>query len=108
MDALYQDVRTDLSYDLEAAEIKIKMQSDPWLNALQVKFGYAITCHKAQGGQWPVVFIDRGFVPDDGMDREYWRWLYTAVTRATEKVYLVGFWEKANRTPYTITETTDS
>lgn len=91
MDTLYQDVRTDLSYEVGAAEIKIKMQSDPWLNALQVKFGYAITCHKAQGGQWPVVFIDRGFVPDDGMDREYWRWLYTAVTRATQKVYLVGF-----------------
>ncbi len=91
MDKLYQEVRTDLSFDSGPAELKSKMQSDPWLNALQVKYGYAVTCHKAQGGQWPVVFIDRGFIPDDGMDREYWRWLYTAVTRATEKVYLLGF-----------------
>lgn len=91
MNQLYQDVRADLSFDYSGLELKSRMQVDPWLNALQTKYGYAVTCHKAQGGQWPVVFIDRGFIPDDGMDREYWRWLYTAVTRATEKVYLIGF-----------------
>lgn len=91
MNRLYQDVREDLSFEFGHLELKSRIQMDPWYNALQVKYGYAVTCHKAQGGQWPVVFIDRGFIPDDGMDKEYWRWLYTAVTRATEKVYLVGF-----------------
>ncbi len=72
---------------------KTKMKSDPYINALQVKFSYAVTCHKAQGGQWPAVFIEQGYLTDDMMGQEFIRWLYTAVTRATEKLFLVNFRE---------------
>lgn len=65
--------------------------ASPYYNALQVRFAYAVTCHKAQGGQWAHVYIDRGMLPDEGRNIEYLRWLYTAVTRATEKVFLVNF-----------------
>lgn len=63
----------------------------PHMNALQVKFAYAVTCHKAQGGQWPAVFIDQGYLTEEMLDKEYVRWLYTAVTRATDKLYFVNF-----------------
>jgi len=59
-----------------------------------VKFAYALTCHKTQGGQWQHVFIDQGYLKDDMIDYEYLRWLYTALTRSTRKVYLLGFQEK--------------
>jgi exodeoxyribonuclease-5 len=68
-----------------------KVREHPFYNALQVKFAYAVTCHKAQGGQWNTVFVDQGYVVEDMIDREYYRWLYTAVTRATERLYLVNF-----------------
>ena len=68
-----------------------EMRKNPYYNALQVKYGYAVTCHKAQGGQWRRVFIDQGFVAADGYDADYYRWLYTAFTRATEKLYLVNW-----------------
>ncbi len=71
-----------------------KVRTNPYFNALQVKFAYALTCHKTQGGQWQHVFIDQGYLKDDMIDREYLRWLYTAITRATKKIYLVGFQEK--------------
>lgn len=67
------------------------VKNDEFFNALQVKFSYAITCHKAQGGQWKNVFIDHGYVNEDMMDKEYLRWLYTSFTRPTEKLYLVNF-----------------
>jgi len=67
------------------------VKNDEFFNALQVKFSYAITCHKAQGGQWKNVFIDHGYVNEDMMNKEYLRWLYTAFTRPTEKLYLVNF-----------------
>ncbi len=67
------------------------IREDPFYNALQLKFAYAITCHKAQGGQWKHVYIDQGWQPEDKLNREYYRWLYTAITRATEKVFLVNF-----------------
>ncbi len=67
------------------------MRENPYFNALQVKFAYALTTHKAQGGQWKAVFIDQGFIPEDQIDRSYLRWLYTAITRATERLYLVNF-----------------
>lgn len=70
-----------------------KVRTNPFFNALQVKFAYAMTCHKTQGGQWKNVFIDQGYLPDEQVDREYFRWLYTALTRATEKVYLINFKE---------------
>lgn len=68
-----------------------ELRKNPYYNALQVKYGYAVTCHKAQGGQWRRVFIDQGFVAADGYDADYYRWLYTAFTRATEKLYLVNW-----------------
>ena len=67
------------------------IMENPYFQAIQVKFGYAVTCHKAQGGQWPAVFIDHGYFVEDMWDKEYMRWLYTAVTRASEKVFLVNF-----------------
>ena len=60
-------------------------------DALQVKYAYAVTCHKSQGGQWSVVFVDPGFIPEDSSGESYYRWLYTAITRASERVYLVNF-----------------
>lgn len=71
-----------------------KVRTNPYFNALQVKFAYALTCHKTQGGQWQHVFIDQGYLKDDMIDQEYLRWLYTAITRATQKVYFIGFQEK--------------
>jgi exodeoxyribonuclease-5 len=71
-----------------------KIFNDPLYNALQVKFAWAVTCHKAQGGHWPVVFVDQGYLTDEMMDREFLRWLYTAVTRATVRLYLVNFNDK--------------
>jgi len=68
-----------------------KIREHPYFNALQVKFAYAVTCHKAQGGQWKNVFVDQGYIPREMIDRDYYRWLYTAVTRATEKLYLINF-----------------
>lgn len=68
-----------------------KFKEDPYANALQVKYAYAVTCHKAQGGQWRSVFVDQGYVTEEMIDREYLRWLYTAVTRASEKLYLLNF-----------------
>ncbi|WP_245625890.1 ATP-binding domain-containing protein [Marinifilum fragile] len=68
-----------------------KVRNNKFFNALQVKFAYAVTCHKAQGGQWKAVFVDQGYLTDELLNREYYRWLYTALTRATEKLYLVNF-----------------
>jgi len=68
-----------------------KVRENPNFNALQVKFAYAVTCHKAQGGQWKAVFIDLGFFKEEMLNIEYLRWLYTAFTRATERLYLVNF-----------------
>ncbi|HEX2968518.1 MAG TPA: AAA family ATPase [Bacteroidales bacterium] len=67
------------------------VREDPYFNALQVKFAYAVTCHKAQGGQWTRVFIDQGMFNRTEMSNEYLRWFYTALTRSTDKVYLVNF-----------------
>lgn len=83
----YQDIKTK-------KDRTKKMKADPYYNALQVKFSYAITCHKAQGGQWPVVFLDQGYVTEEMLGREYLRWLYTAFTRAVDKIYLVNFSDK--------------
>ncbi|MEK0330894.1 MAG: ATP-binding domain-containing protein, partial [Nitrosopumilus sp.] len=70
------------------------VRENKFFNALQVKFGYAVTCHKAQGGQWKNVFVDQGFLSEDKVNIEYLRWLYTAITRATSNLYLVNFSDK--------------
>jgi len=78
----------------DTRQLKKAVRSDPYYNALQVKFSYAITCHKAQGGQWPCVFVDQGYVTDEMAGVELNRWFYTAFTRAQEKLYFVGFEEQ--------------
>lgn len=87
---LYQEVLQD--YENEGPKYKQvqKVKENEYFNALQVKFSYAITCHKSQGGQWDTVFVEQPYLPD-GVDRDYIRWLYTAITRAKEKLYLIGF-----------------
>ncbi len=70
-----------------------RLRQDPYYNALQIKYAYAVTCHKAQGGQWQHVYIDQGYVTEEMLTPDYFRWLYTALTRATEKVFLVN-WPK--------------
>ena len=68
-----------------------KMKADPYYNALQVKYAYAVTCHKAQGGQWKHVYLDQGYMTDEYLTPDYFRWLYTAFTRATDILYLVNY-----------------
>ena len=87
---LYQKVVQDYSKEKSKYKRFLKVKSDPYFNALQVKYSYAITCHKSQGGQWKNVFIEQPYIPN-GPDRDYFRWLYTALTRAKEKLYLIGF-----------------
>lgn len=78
------------SYDGEYSQ-KIKgVTADPYYNALQVKYAYCVTCHKAQGGQWKHVYLDVGTIPPDAIGTDFYRWLYTAATRATEKLYLIN------------------
>ena len=91
MKNLYQQIATDYSHIKTHKARLTKIKEDPFFNAMQVKFAYAVTCHKAQGGQWPNIFIDQGFFKPEMLTREYLRWLYTAITRATNKVYLVNF-----------------
>lgn len=68
-----------------------KIKENPYFNALQVKFAYAVTCHKAQGGQWESVFVDQGYLTEEMLNTEFLRWLYTALTRPTKRLYLVNF-----------------
>ncbi len=90
---LYNKVMEDYAdVPYKADRIK-KLKSDPYYNALQIKFGYAVTCHKAQGGQWSHVYIDQGYMTDDMLTPDYIHWLYTALTRATDHVFLVN-WPK--------------
>ena len=86
---LYQQVQEDYQDEPQYRRF-LKTKANPHFNALQVKFSYAITCHKSQGGQWNTVFVEQPYLPD-GIDRDYVRWLYTAITRSREKVYLIGF-----------------
>lgn len=87
---LYQEVMKD--YVTESSNYRkfLKVKNNKYFNALQVKFSYAITCHKSQGGQWHTVFVEQPYLPN-GIDKDYLRWLYTAITRAKEKLYLIGF-----------------
>ena len=91
---LYYAVAEDYAHVTPKAQRYKMIREDPFFNALQVKFAYAVTCHKAQGGQWQCVFLDQGWLTDEMLNIEYLRWLYTAITRATEKLYLVNFSEK--------------
>ena len=90
---LYNAVIEDYADIPQKVERIKKIKSDRYYNALQVKFAYAVTCHKAQGGQWAHVYLDQGYMTDDMLTPDYIHWLYTAFTRATEKLYLVN-WPK--------------
>jgi len=87
---LYEAVREDYSHEKSKYKQLLAVKKNKYFNALQVKFSYAITCHKSQGGQWKTIFIEQPYLPD-GPSKEYYRWLYTAITRAQEKLYLIGF-----------------
>ena len=92
---LYYAVAEDYADIINPRARFMKIKEDPFLNAVQVKFAYALTCHKTQGGQWKHVLIDQAYLPDNTIDKEYLRWMYTAVTRSTETVYLLGFQDEA-------------
>jgi exodeoxyribonuclease-5 len=91
---LFERVMADVADEPVKGKRMAYLKQNEYFNALQVKFLYSVTCHKAQGGQWPIVFIDQGYVTREQMDRNYLRWLYTAFTRAREKVYLINFSEE--------------
>lgn len=93
---LYQSVVADYQDIRNRRERMKRLRQDPYYNALQIKYAYAITCHKAQGGQWSRVFLDQGYTPADMLSLNYLRWLYTAFTRTTERLYLVN-WPKNQR-----------
>ena len=87
---LYLAVNEDYQHLTAKYKRFMAVKSDPYFNALQVKYSYAITCHKSQGGQWKKVFVEQPYLPD-GPSVAYFRWLYTAITRAKEQLYLIGF-----------------
>lgn len=87
---LYLEVQKDYEEETSNYRKFLKIKGNKYFNALQVKFSYAVTCHKSQGGQWNTVFVEQPYLPN-GIDKEYMRWLYTALTRAKEKLYLIGF-----------------
>ena len=87
---LYQEVMKDYEHETSKYKKFLSVKKNVYFNALQVKFSYAITCHKSQGGQWNTVFVEQPYLPN-GIDKDYLRWLYTAITRAKEKLYLIGF-----------------
>jgi exodeoxyribonuclease-5 len=91
---LFQSVMADYQHIKSRKKQFEAVRSDKWFNALQIKFAYAVTCHKAQGGQWERVFIDQGMFNRNEISVDYLRWFYTALTRATDKVYLVNFNEE--------------
>lgn len=87
---LYQNVMEDYASEKSKYKKFLGVKNNKYFNALQVKFSYAITCHKSQGGQWNTVFVEQPYLPN-GVDKEHLRWLYTAVTRAKKRLYLIGF-----------------
>ncbi len=92
-DALFNAVWEDYPDITNKVERMKRLREDAYYNALQIKYAYSVTCHKAQGGQWEHVYVDQGYVTEDMLTPDYFRWLYTALTRATQKVFLVN-WPK--------------
>lgn len=90
---LFQGVMEDYADIPRKADRLKKLKEDKYYNALQIKFAYAATCHKAQGGQWAHIYVDQGYMTDDMLTTDYLHWLYTAFTRATEQLYLIN-WPK--------------
>lgn len=94
---LYESVLEDYMHIPSRRERMKALRQDEYYNALQLKFAYAVTCHKAQGGQWERVFVDQGFIPPEVQGAEYLRWLYTAFTRTTDRLFLVNWPEEQRR-----------
>ena len=88
---LYQAIQEDYIHIANKKERLDAIKQDPYYNALQIKFAMAVTCHKAQGGQWDAVFVDQGYLTDELLNTEFLRWLYTACTRATKELFLLNF-----------------
>lgn len=91
---LFEAVSEDYNHISSKTERNKAIRKDPYLSALQVKFAYALTCHKAQGGQWKAVFVDQGYLTEEMLNKDYLRWLYTALTRASSELYLMNFDER--------------
>ncbi|MGV3762116.1 MAG: ATP-dependent DNA helicase [Parapedobacter sp.] len=91
---LFEAIMADYADIADKRERLAALKSDPYYNALQIKFAMAVTCHKAQGGQWQAVFVDQGYLTEALLDVEFLRWLYTACTRATDELFLVNFNQK--------------
>ena len=94
-EALFNGVWEDYPELTNRRDRMKRLRQDPYYNALQIKYAYAVTCHKAQGGQWEHVYIDQGYITEEMLSPDYFRWLYTAITRATEQVYLVNWPDSA-------------
>ena len=90
---LFQSIMEDYADVPRKADRMKQLREDQYFNAMQIKFGYAVTCHKAQGGQWAHIYLDQGYMTDEMLTADYIHWLYTAFTRATEHLYLVN-WNK--------------
>lgn len=88
---LFEGLNEDYDHLSNKKERFLAIKEDPYYNALQIKFAYAVTCHKAQGGQWDAVFVDQGYLTDEMVDLDFLRWLYTGVTRAKRELFLVNF-----------------
>ncbi|WP_316802894.1 ATP-dependent RecD-like DNA helicase [Pedobacter nototheniae] len=88
---LFEGLNEDYSHIANKRQRMLAIKQDPFYNALQIKFAYAVTCHKAQGGQWDAIFADQGYLTEEMIDLDFLRWLYTAVTRAKKELYLVNF-----------------
>ncbi len=93
-DKLFQSVMEDYADVPRKADRMKQLREDEYFNAMQIKFGYAVTCHKAQGGQWAHIYLDQGYMIDEMLTPDYIHWLYTAFTRATEHLYLVNWSQK--------------
>ena len=91
MKTLFEDVMLDHAHLGSKRKIAEAAKQDPCTQALQVKFAYAVTAHKSQGGQWPAVVIDQGYLTEEMVDLEWLRWLYTALTRAQQEAHLLNF-----------------
>ena len=96
---LYEGLSEDYAHITNKKERLLAIKQDPFYNALQIKFAYAVTCHKAQGGQWDAVFVDQGYLTDEMVDMDFLRWLYTGVTRAKRELFLVNFAQNLFTTP---------
>lgn len=94
MKQLFYEIEKDFLHERNKQKRYQEIMKTPYFNALQIKFAYAVTCHKAQGGQWATVFVDHGFIEQNQVDLSFLRWLYTATTRATEQLYFVNLLEE--------------